>query len=96
MKRVEIILNRSVEEDLLELLSKRKVGNKYTRLPEVHGVGNSEPKQGNSVWPEENVIYVIYCEEDEAALVREAVRELKSYFPAEGVKVFEMSAEQTV
>jgi len=96
MKRMEIILNHSIEEDLLELLSRKNVAAKYTRYPEVHGAGHSEPKQGNSVWPEENVVDVIYCGEEEAAGIRETVRELKSYFPKEGVKGFETNAEQTV
>ena len=96
MKRLEIILNQSIEEDLLELFDKRKIAFRYTRYPGIHGAGHSEPKQGNSVWPEENVIYVVFCQEEEAEAIRASVRELKSYFPHEGAKVFETNAEQTV
>lgn len=96
MKRLEIIINLSIEEDLLELFKKKKVALKFTRFPEVHGAGHSEPKQGNSIWPEENVMYVVYCTEEEAEVIRTVVRELKGYFPNEGTKVFETNAEQTV
>ena len=96
MKKLEIIANHSIEEDLFELLKNRNVGKRYTKVPVVHGAGDSEPKQGDHIWPEENFLLVIYCEEAEAEAVRDALRELKSYFPQEGIKLFELDAEQTV
>jgi len=85
-----------VEEDLFELLRNRKVGSRYTKIPAVHGAGDSNPKQGDGVWPEENFLLILYCDEVEAAAVRDALRELKSYFPREGIRLFELDATQTV
>lgn len=96
MKKLEIIANQSIEEDLFELLRNRKVGQKYTKVPVVHGAGSSNPKQGDEVWPEENFLLILYCDEEEAQAVREVLRELKSYFPDEGIKLFELDAIQTV
>ncbi|PKL23351.1 MAG: hypothetical protein CVV47_15610 [Spirochaetae bacterium HGW-Spirochaetae-3] len=90
MKRIEIIANRSVEEDLMEAFAKAGVARGYTKFPVVHGAGRSGPKVGDAIWPEENFALVVYCEADEAALIEEAVRSVKEKFPNEGVKVFSL------
>ena len=96
MKRLDIVANHSIEEDLFELFKKRGVARRFTKIPVVHGTGESEPKQGDHIWPEENFMLIVYCEDEEAGTIREVLRELKSYFPQEGIKLFEQSAEQTV
>jgi len=96
MKRLEIIANRSVQEELFDLLARSNAGSHYTLVPQVHGAGSSEPKQGDSVWPEYNFLLVVYCDDEEARLIAEAVRELKRIFPDEGVKLFEVEARVVV
>jgi voltage-gated potassium channel Kch len=88
MKRVEIIANRSVEEDLMEAFSAAGVVKHYTKFPVVHGVGSSGPRMGDAVWPEENFVIVCYCDEAEAVRIAELAAEVKLRFPGEGVKVF--------
>jgi hypothetical protein len=90
MKRLEIIGNRSIEADLFEHFERRKVGHRYTKLPVVHGAGNSGPRQGDHIWPEENFLLIIYCGEEEAKKIREAVMEVKKHFESEGLKLFEI------
>ena len=90
MKRIEIIANRAVEADLFDAFKKRDVVNKYTKVPLAFGAGNSDPKMGDHIWPEENIILIVYCEEDEAAKIKEAVAEVKSFFNQEGIKLFEL------
>jgi hypothetical protein len=41
MKRVEIIANRSVQEDILDVLEPRIPGFTYTLIPVVHGRGKN-------------------------------------------------------
>ncbi|MFQ3621371.1 MAG: PG0541 family transporter-associated protein [Spirochaetales bacterium] len=96
MKRVEIIGNRSIEEDLFELFQQKGLARKYTKLPLVHGIGTTNPKLGDPIWPEENFLLILYCDEEEASAIREIVKELREYFPTEGIRMFEMHAEQTV
>ncbi len=96
MKRIEIIANRSVQEELFDLFARSGVGSRYTLVPQVHGAGSSEPKQGDSVWPEYNFMLILYCEDQEAPVVIEAVRELKRIFPDEGIKLFEVEARAVV
>lgn len=90
MKRIEIIANRSIEEDLHDLFNRRDIGKHYTKIPVVHGTGKSGPRRGDHVWPEENFILIIYTHDEEAVKIREAVSELKVMFEGEGIKIFEV------
>ena len=90
MRRLEIVANRSVEEDLFQELQSREVGSHYTRIDDVSGVGTSGPRQGDHIWPEINFLLIIYCDEAEAAGVRAAVAAVKERFTDEGVKLFEL------
>jgi len=89
MKRIEIIGNRSIETDLFEIFKKYNIVNYYTKVPIVHGCGTSGPRLGDIVWPEENFLLIVYCEEKEAKKIIKAIKELKEYFRDEGIKLFE-------
>lgn len=90
MRRIEIVANKSVEADIMEALHVRGAARHHTRIPIAHGVGSSGPRQGDAVWPEENFILIVYCEEPEAQQIREAIAEIKKLFPDEGVRLFEI------
>lgn len=94
MQRLEIIANRSVEEDLYDLFRRRKLEPFYTKLPVVHGFGDSGPRMGDHVWPEENFVLIVYCEEAMAKDLKAAVAELKELFPDEGITMFAVEAER--
>ena len=88
MIRIEIIANQSVEENILDALKHEGVGKYYTKYPNIFGVGSSGPRMGDAVWPEENFAMVIWCEEEEARGIEQAMAYIKKRFPEEGVKVF--------
>ncbi len=88
MKRVEIIANRSVEEDLMEALRDAGTAQHYTKFPEVHDVGASGPRMGDAIWPEENFVIVVWCKKKEREAIEEVVAKVKERFPKEGIKVF--------
>ncbi|MDR0316206.1 MAG: hypothetical protein LBH97_04820 [Treponema sp.] len=88
MIRIEIIANHSVEENILEALAKENAGKHYTKYPNILGVGSTGPRMGDSVWPEENFSLVIWCEEEEARAIQQAVASVKEKFPGEGIKIF--------
>jgi len=88
MKRVELIANNSVEEDLFEAFEMRSIVKAFTKIPSVHGAGNSTPKRGDHIWPEENFMLLVFCEEEEAEQILQAVNEVKTHFPDEGIKLF--------
>jgi len=88
MLRLEIVANHSVEENIMEAFKKEGVAKYYTKYPTIYGVGTSGPRMGDAIWPEENFALVIWCEEDEALKIIQAVNEVKKIFPKEGIKVF--------
>jgi len=88
MIRVEIIANQSVEENILEALAKENVGKYYTKYPHILGVGKTGPRMGDAVWPEENFILVIWCEEEDTQAIQRAIAKVKEKFPGEGIKLF--------
>lgn len=90
MKRLEIIGNRSIEQDLFDIFKRYDIVHSYTKVPVVHGVGNSGPRMGDHVWPEENFILIVYCNSEEAEEIGKAISELKLFFQDEGIKLFEM------
>jgi len=88
MIRIEIIANRSVEENIFDAFSKEQVGKHYTKIPNIWGVGACGPRMGDAVWPEENFSLVIWCEEEEARGIKRAIVSVKEKFPGEGIKLF--------
>jgi len=88
MTRLEIIANNTVEEDIREALNRVEENFSYTRLNNVHGRGNSDPKRGDAVWPEENFVFIIYTDDDRAMKFIDAIRKIKDLFTQEGIKVF--------
>jgi hypothetical protein len=88
VRRVEIIANHSVEENILEAFKYEGVGKYYTKYPSIFGVGSSGPRMGDAVWPEENFAMIIWCEEEEAQGIVRAIANVKEHFPDEGIKVF--------
>lgn len=90
MNRIEIIANRSIQEDMFDAFKKADVVKHYTLIPGVLGVGKSGPRMGDHIWPEENFSLIIYCDEAEAEKIRKVISELKTFFINEGIKIFEM------
>ena len=86
--RLEIIANHSIEEDILDALRQRGVGKYYTKIPSVQGIGSSDPRLGDHIWPEENFLLILYCDAAQGDRIVEAVREVKSRFDGEGIKVY--------
>lgn len=90
LHRIEIIANRSIEADMFDIFKRKNIVHNYTKIPTVYGVGSSGPRMGDHIWPEENFILIVYCSEEEAEEIKEAVTELKSFFKQEGIKLFEL------
>ena len=77
MKRIEIICNNSVFEDVQELLLELRV-KAYTKIENVHGVGTEGQKWGDAVWPQENFIMTSYCGSDSVSEIVDGFRAMKT------------------
>lgn len=93
MKRVEIIANNSVEENLIEDLEREIEKFRYSLLPVTHGKGRQGSRLGDIVWPEENFILISYVDDLDAQKARDAVELLKARFPNEGIKIYSVAAD---
>jgi len=86
VKRLEIIANQAIEEDIIELLEQAGYGESFTYLHPVYGRGRKGRREGSAVWPETNVMFLIYIDSDHASEIMKRMGELKKRFPQEGIK----------
>jgi len=93
MKRMELIANCSVENEIIEALETQVADFYYTILPQIHGRGKTKYRLGTATWPEMNFLLISYLDEENAAIAISAIQEVKSRFPREGIKLFVMDAE---
>jgi len=91
VRRVEIIANRSVQDDIIETLESTIENFFYTVVPVVHGRGRQKRRLGTATWPEENFMLIAYVEEVDAQVLTRSVAIIKERFPDEGIKVFSVS-----
>ncbi|TVQ24765.1 MAG: hypothetical protein EA383_10210 [Spirochaetaceae bacterium] len=86
--RIEIIFNQSIEEDLFDRLKIHDAAARFTKIAPAYGRGSSGERRGDHIWPEENVMLLVYCDDGERERVIRAVKDIKSVFPNEGIKLF--------
>jgi hypothetical protein len=96
LMRVEIIANRSIEEDMHDAFEKAGIVKHYTKQPVVLGVGSSGPRMGDHIWPEENFVLTTYCDEEELDAIKKVLQEVKEFFCSEGLKVFASEAREVL
>ncbi len=93
MRRVEIVFSQAIDEEFLTACAEKRVGKAFTKVQGVQGQGLSDPKQGDTIWPQLNNLYVIYCEKKEADILLEIIVSLRKRFPTEGLSFFISSGE---
>lgn len=87
-KRVEIIFSQAVEEDFAALFKEKKVASRFTKIDNVKGAGYSNPRLGDAIWPQLNVMYIVYCNEEECRTIVEIVEKLRVQYMGEGIACF--------
>ncbi|MDC7225666.1 MAG: hypothetical protein PQJ61_02750 [Spirochaetales bacterium] len=94
MKRVEIITNQAIAEDILDSLEAHNIAENYTIIPHIHGRGKKGTRLGSPLWPEENCIYILYIDDDNVQIVKDVIKGIKDRFPNEGTKMFISPVEE--
>jgi len=84
MRRLEVIANQSVQDDLIEGLNAVIPDFQYTVVSPVQGVGKRSQKRGTVVWPELNFLLIAYMDAESADRARAVLAVLKERFPEEG------------
>lgn len=93
-KRVELIFSQAIEEDFAQLFKDNKVACRYTKLNNVMGAGYSNPRLGDAIWPQLNVMYIIYCDEDECNKIVGIAEKLREQYIGEGIACFVSEATE--
>lgn len=86
--RLEIICSQAVEEDFDNEFKKAGIAKRYTKISPVMGAGYSTPRLGNEVWPELNIMYLIYCSKEESKTIYDIVVKLRKLYITEGIACF--------
>ncbi len=86
MKRLEIIANQAVEDDIIEVLASAGYGESFTYFHPVYGRGKKGRREGSAVWPETNVMFLVYIDHDRVDAILSGIRKLKEEFSQEGIK----------
>jgi len=92
MKRIEIICDATIENEMKKRL--HAIGDElyYTSSSPVRGRGVKGQRQGDAVWPQENALFVLYSEQSAINDIRQAVFEIRERFPRNGVAAFEIES----
>jgi hypothetical protein len=93
MKRLELMANRSVEEEIISGLEAGIKDFYYTLLPVVHGRGKAQYCLGTPTWPETNFLLISYLNDRDTEMVKSVIEEIKNRFPNEGIKLFFINSD---
>ena len=92
MKRIEVILTQAIESDFLQLYEREcrraQIKCKYTKIENVMGSGNTNPKLGDSIWPQLNVMLILYVEDGFVPVVSGIMKKLHEMYDGEGAAAF--------
>ncbi|MBN2617160.1 MAG: hypothetical protein JXR64_02470 [Spirochaetales bacterium] len=87
MNRLEIFANQALSDIIERELNSLHEQN-YTILRECAGKGNKGFALGNDVWPEHNVIFIIYVKDINLLSIKDILSKLKEKFPIIGLSGF--------
>lgn len=90
MKMVMISYNEAIDVEMLEVLN--SCGMKYyTKITGTFGSGQTSGVHlGTDIWPGRNNMLFIACDDKQAPVLMDRVKELRSSLGQEGVKAFVM------
>jgi hypothetical protein len=98
MKRIEVFLSQALEEDFRQhwedACIKMGIKCKYSKIDNVTGQGESDPRLGNSVWPQFNTEYIVFCEENALDEIRKILDFLHKEYPNEDAAAFVSDAQE--
>jgi len=94
MKRMELIANCSVENEIIGALEETIQDFYYILLPQVQGRGKTKYRLGTATWPELNFLLISYLDDNDALKAQAAVHGVKEKFPREGIKLFIMEVKE--
>ncbi len=97
MIKIEIYAHESLEGPLLEELvpvppdahdPEGKSGQPFSIFRKVAGRGSSGTSMGDDIWPETNIILVLFIEENKKNMIKNSIERIRTRYPKLGLAVF--------
>ena len=96
MKMFVIVYSCWMDKEVIEAITKSGV-KAYTKWTNVLGCGTeTEPKMGSWPWFGQNDVLTVVINNEEAAMVKEAVMNLRKDHPRAGVRCFVVPVEEMI
>ena len=105
MIRIEIYAHESLEKPLLEALvpvppgthdQEGTSGRPYSMIRGVAGRGTSGTSMGDDIWPETNILLVLFVEDKEHEEILDSISQLRLMYPKLGLAVFTLGGYEEV
>lgn len=96
MTRIEIFANQALEKELLQILPLQEGSPCYSLIRQVEGAGLSGLCLGNQVWPEENILVILYLDETQLEPLAQRLRKLREDFPLQGLAIFALDQAREI
>ena len=98
MKRIEIVMTQAIEVDFMNLYEKAcriaYIKCKFTKIDNVMGQGNTNPKLGDAIWPQLNVMFILVIEDRYVNIIRNIMNTLHNTYVGEGAAAFISDVEE--
>lgn len=98
MKRIEIVMTQAIEVDFMNLYEKAcRIADmkcKFTKIDNVMGQGNTNPKLGDAIWPQLNVMFILVIEDKYVNIIRNIMKTLHNTYVGEGAAAFISDVEE--
>ncbi len=95
-KFILIVYNTAIESKIMDTLENLGIKS-WTRINRIQGIGtHSVPHLDSHIWPGINNALLIGIEEERGEKLLEGIRELKSIYLKEGIKVFVLPLEEVI
>jgi hypothetical protein len=91
---MELIANKSVEEEIINAFETGIHDFYYTLLPVVHGRGKTQYRLSTPTWPETNFLLISYLSDRDTETAKAVIAEIKRRFPKEGIKLFFITGDE--
>ena len=98
MNRFEIVMTLAIEVDFMNLYEKAcriaDIKCKFTKIDNVMGQGNTNPKLGDAIWPQLNVMFILVIEDRYVNIIRNIMNTLHNTYVGEGAAAFISDVEE--